>query len=361
MIKFLTLLLVAASTQGSSQEHLIGYFRAKLLGRIARFHAIISSRSLHSEQLASIVTKNLAAPANSTEECTLCKAGFKELATLIPANFTLQELTADMDKVCTELKNFTTPCKLLVLTLAPKIYDSITGKTTPEATCQELKLCPANAVVAAAYTFLDAVRADPQKPICGTCIWAFGKIATELKKPSVAAIVNETSFTASAKWACAKIFTNDTKNKNTCNLAVTLAAPSIWKDFDGENSPTDVCTKQLKVCPGGISPKIVQEVCDSCTKTLIEVATDFPSNFTEQMAEDALTKGICSSPLFPANYTATCNTAVKQLTPPIFNALSGKTAPLAVCSKKKDGKKMCCSHEAKDDHKACGKKGVVCK
>lgn len=59
-------------------------------------------------------------------------------------------------QVCTELKNFTGPCKLLVLTLAPKVYSSITGKTTPQETCEELKLCSKSPKAAAAQRHVQA-------------------------------------------------------------------------------------------------------------------------------------------------------------------------------------------------------------
>ena len=79
-------------------------------------------------------------PTNAS--CTECESIFKEIAAAVPSNFTLKDLTKDMYSACDQIKNFTGACKLLVVGLAPALFDAMTGATPPAVVCDELKLCP---------------------------------------------------------------------------------------------------------------------------------------------------------------------------------------------------------------------------
>jgi len=279
--------------------------------------------------LTTVLIGKVAAVNQNNITCDACEFAFKEVAQEIPANYTLADLTNEMYKICAELKNFTSPCKLLVLTEAPKVFAAITGKASPLQTCQDIKACPKSATshaTAAAAAVPMSVEEREGSPIekdggyCQACEWAV-KEATSLVPKNLTQAV----FESDLEGVCALI--NKTATKIECIAAVKVVAPKIWPYLDGNKTSDAACTA-AKLCPQ-LQPSNAS--CADCKNIFKEIAKSVPSNFTLK----ELTKDMYSACDHIKNFTGACKLLVVGLAPKLYDALTGTTPPAVVCDELK--------------------------
>ena len=74
-------------------------------------------------------------------ECLLCEWIFQESAAEFPANMTVAEFDAELDRACLLLQGLEQECENLVIEYGPSFYDALSGKANPEEICQAAHLC----------------------------------------------------------------------------------------------------------------------------------------------------------------------------------------------------------------------------
>jgi hypothetical protein len=201
--------------------------------------------------VAALVAMGSAASVPSVETgapnitaCEVCELVFKELPPLLPKNLTVQQLTADLDKICDVFKNHSNPCKTAIVLVAPQIFKAITGEISPEQACDEIKLCKAGEPAVAAPEKLADQMLRASNVTCELCEKSLEFVAKEIP-----ANFTLQMFTADLKLICADL-KNFTKE---CDLAVPLLAPKIFADITGKVPPAQVC-QSIKLCPAALGP-----------------------------------------------------------------------------------------------------------
>ena len=80
-------------------------------------------------------------------DCSLCEAVLNDIAHSLPADYTISQLQATLDFVCTKLGQYSSDCDKAVIILSPIVYDAITGIVPANTTCENIYLCPSNSTV----------------------------------------------------------------------------------------------------------------------------------------------------------------------------------------------------------------------
>ena len=78
-------------------------------------------------------------------DCSLCEAVLTDIAHSLPADYTISQLQATLDYLCTKLGQYSSDCDKAVIILSPIVYDAITGIVPANTTCENIYLCPGNA------------------------------------------------------------------------------------------------------------------------------------------------------------------------------------------------------------------------
>lgn len=233
---------------------------------------------------------------------------------------------ADIEKALVKACSFLPPqleglCDTVVLVYGHQIISALLKKETPQAVCQQIKLCTNKTVEVQPEAEVISVPANDVK--CTLCALLVSTAENYIAKNET-----EQQIAAQAKKACGIL---PGSMKDMCNALVDQYLPQIVEMLKNKYPANKVC-HMIGLCPAQVEEEVVAEennqFCDLCHQVVQYVENYVGSNTTTQRVIEALQQ-VCN--FVPAQFEASCKAIIPVVWPQLIASIIAKESPAVVC------------------------------
>eukprot|EP01117_Protostelium_nocturnum_P002505 TRINITY_DN1321_c0_g1_i5.p1 TRINITY_DN1321_c0_g1~~TRINITY_DN1321_c0_g1_i5.p1 ORF type:complete len:284 (-),score=74.27 TRINITY_DN1321_c0_g1_i5:169-1020(-) len=251
-------------------------------------------------KVATVFFALLAITTVSAGLCAECKLVIGAVEGYLESNSTVAEITADLEKACSQMPEFSFFCDELVDYGIPYILQLLENSESTDTVCQQLGFCSSK---------------KPQKLIANV------KVGESLQCEGCEYLVG-----AIESWVESKVSAKTIEKRldtvcelipgfaSICEQYVKMGVPKLIAYIEQAENSTVVC-QQLKVCTSSspvFSPikSLKSAECNACLTVFTEVLSELQSGSALPDVEKAILNGVCANA--PNTFKATCDYVAQE-------------------------------------------------
>jgi saposin len=246
--------------------------------------------------------------------CAVCEIVAQVAENYLENNATVAEIEAKLDQVCNDLPSpYNGECTLIVNSYLSEIIIWLENNETPAEVCQQLSLCPKQ-----------AVKRDVEQSPCAVC-----EIVVQVTENYLENNATVSEIQQKLDQVCGDL---PSPYNGECTLIVNAYLPQIIAWLEANEPPATLCA-QLSLCsssqrPAEVKRAIQQSPCSIC-EIVVQVVENYLKNNASFSEIEAKVDQVCND--FQAPVNGECVLIVAAYLPQIVAWIEANEQPSALC------------------------------